>query len=228
MTKGQENQHTMFITVMTVLDENAAIIEGMPAFVAVKTRLAAQMGQIDAKIVERENLTVGKVETKSAARIDLETTMKVPAGRLISYSARVKNLELLGQTRHLMKKLYKVRDTEISIRAMSLAGLLSGALAQLADFGVTAADVTVLQSKAAAYASAMSSKEVAFVSRKTAVAMLKDLFRSTRMLLKMEMDPLAESCKVTHAQFYSDYRNARRIKNLGLRSRPTPEAPPTE
>lgn len=226
MNKRQENLRTTFGAVIGVLDNHALVVNGLPALEDGSSRFRTRVGDVDAKDKALATLGIDKAKVKEAAKKELKAMMGEMASNLLSFAATTGRIELLGQTKAVIKEMRQARDTSVNTLAATLIGLLNGVLTHLTDYQVTAAKVAALQSKATAYESSMTTKEGTFAARKTARAELNALVNSADRLLIDELDPLVNGLKSAQPVFYADYWNARLVKDLSRRSRPEePETP---
>ncbi|MBA3650149.1 MAG: hypothetical protein H0W66_01380 [Chthoniobacterales bacterium] len=97
-------------------------------------------------------------------------------------------------------------------------------IAQLADYGVTAATLSALQTRIDAYRMEIASPKMAIGERSTHTDLLKQEFARADALVKNRLDGLVRQFEETDATFVANYRNARKITDTG--SKPNPPAPP--
>lgn len=97
-------------------------------------------------------------------------------------------------------------------------------LAALADYGITAASVTALQSAMDAYNAAVPANTNATSIRKSYGEGLKQLIKDTDVILKERMDKLVSNFADTDPGFVAAYKNARSIIEPGYRKNIKKEA----
>jgi len=87
-------------------------------------------------------------------------------------------------------------------------------LAQLTDYGVTAAILTDLQTKIDAANALLPVRRATVITRRVATAKLAGAFRKMHTLIAKELDPLVEPLRLTDPDNYALYQAARLTINL--------------
>ena len=108
-----------------------------------------------------------------------------------------------------------------SIHTSALANV-----AALADYGVTPAVLTDLQTKTAAFSRALGDRESSVAERKGARGSMNELFDKADELLNEDFDRYFELLRPTDTELYNKYFSARVVKDMGMRHRPV-ATPPT-
>jgi hypothetical protein len=98
----------------------------------------------------------------------------------------------------------------------------------LADYGVAAADITLLDTTRATYEGIVAAPANAINTRATATDTLVSLFKTLMDILNNQLDAYMVTLKDSEADFYNTYVEARKIIDLGRRSQPDSDEPPTE
>lgn len=126
-----------------------------------------------------------------------------------------------------LSSLDKLSDDELEPTGTSLSALGTGNLAALADYGLTAADVTALDALRAKFHGVKSAPRMAIAGRKGEPDTIPGLISSTTSILRNRLDKQMTKFKKSHPEFYAGYRTARVIVDRGGRSGPeqTPTPP---
>jgi hypothetical protein len=124
-----------------------------------------------------------------------------------------------------------LRDAELLAKAKLLHQKLSAALATdataLADYGLDAADATLLAKETTDYETIIANPAAAISGRKALTAALRPKFREVaRLLTKMDRIVLRFRKTEAGANFAAAWKNARLIRDLGMAG-PTEPTPPT-
>lgn len=229
MDKKQENQLSMFYAVQKTLKENNAVWSGTPAMVTAAaeydSNIKAIEGCVERQVIDIRGFAKAKAEAEGAM-IDL--TLSV-AGGVRAYAQVVGDTVLMDKMNVTRTGLLRHRDAVVAQHSQAVHTEATAVLASLADYGVTAATLTALQTAIDAYVAAVSAPRHAILSRKGATAELKLLLKDTNKLLGKRLDGLMEQYRAANADFYRDYQNARVIVDLGTGSgdasaEPTPVA----
>ncbi len=147
------------------------------------------------------------------------------AGALMAYASTNNNNTLLNKAKISENTFAKARDDLRDDIAQGMHDEANAVLAQLADYGVTAATLSALQTRIDAYRMAIASPKMAIGERSTHTGLLKQEFARADALVKNRLDGLVRQFEETDATFVANYRNARKITDTG--SQPTPPAVPT-
>jgi len=147
---------------------------------------------------------------------------------VLSYANTVKNNELAGKVTFTKTDLNRSRETQAAGLCQNIRTEATANLAALATYAVTAADLTDLAQKIAAYESALA-KPADVLFNDTASTENIDLeFVEFDNILNNRMDTLIPKFAAHSPAFVSDYKNARIIVDSGGGGpSPTPPTPPT-
>jgi hypothetical protein len=224
MTDPQENKLSMYRAVIQVLDANAAEYAGVAAFGTQVTNIKNSVDLIG---------QLAQTQTADSSGITLDKAML--QGQMVDMALRVagglkawasdNNNAPVGQQANINKSTFtKARDDLRDDIAQQIHDLGNANVAALANYGITAATLTGLQTRIDAYRSAIGSPRAARVQKGTATSLLETEFGRADMILNDRIDGLIEQFKSSGTTFYSDYKNARRIVNTGNHSS-TPDTP---
>ena len=134
------------------------------------------------------------------------------------------NNTLLNKARISDNTFARARDDARDDIAQGIHDEANPVLAQLADYGVTAARLTALQTRIDAYRMVIASPKMAIRERSTHTGLLKQEFSRADMIVKNRLDGLVRQFEDSNATFVANYQNARKIFDTG--SQPKPPAPP--
>lgn len=230
LTKVQENKLTMYEGVETVFTENESIVMTLPSLVAKRIEFKGIIQSIKLKGGEKRDAIKGRAQTKYEAEDALVDAIIEIASPLYSYSRKIKNNEVMEICDITESKLRKLRDTELESRADAIQKKADELKAELADYNITAAMITDLQTKIAAYHTALGYRESGVATQAQATKTVTELIRQADEILNEDIDRLMERFRNTEPVFYGKYRSARVIKDLGIRhekDETQPSQPPT-
>ena len=224
MNDVQENKLSMYRTVKTVLTTHEAEFAGIPALVAQRQAFSDSIQLIDQLAqnqgTETSGITVDKANLQQQM---IDTTLRVAGA--VKALASVQNDATVEAQADLNKSSFtRVRDELRDEVAQAIHNLAQSKLALLADYGITAATLSGLQTRIDAYRLAVANPQTAKAQRHTYTTLLADEFRRADSILQDRLDGLVEQFKESGTTFYADYQNARRIVHTG--STAAPAAPP--
>jgi len=227
MNSKQEDKLSMGLTVQTTCNRYPSVIATIPAFVTALGDLGVRMQNIRALAQIQAGKTDGITQDKARLKTAMCEKAFEIASAVLSYANTVKNSTLAGKVAVTKSDLLRSRDTETAGLCQNIRTEATANLAALADYAVTAADLTDLAQKISAYEAALSKPQDARVSRKTATENLDREFDEFDNILDNRMDPLILKFQANKPDFVRDYNNARIIVDSGGGAKPAPPTPPT-
>ena len=226
MNKRQENKLTMYEGLLTLLQANSAMGASITGFNDAVTQLSSLITTLKEKSTEVDSVTVGKVAVKSVAADALIAALLPVCSALYVYSRKQNIPEIKGRVGITEARLHAIRDTELASFGDAVVELATANAAAIAPMGITADKIADLKTKADAYTAAIGAKESSVADRKGARGTLDDLFSQVDELLNEELDRYMELLRAADTEFYNTYFAARVIKDIGVRHKATPPAPP--
>lgn len=228
MEDNFENKLSMYRAVETILDNNTTKTAGITVFA---TRLT-EFKDVVAAIIEKEEKRVNAAKGLTAEKKKQRTAMIEDAAIIaakIKALAEDTNDERLKQLANYKKSnLKEMRDTQLLPIIQGLINTADSKAAELVNYGVTAVMIANLGTKQGTYNSALGVKEGGFNVKGAALTALRNLFKSADTILKKKIDNLMEGFVKDDNEFYNQYKNARVIRDLGVRhddDDPTPPDP---
>ncbi len=226
MTAHQEDIITAALTLQKTCDRYPAITAQIPGFVTalgdagVKVQTIQAQAQIQAGKIT--GLTMNKKELKTAL---CKKAFEI-ASAVSSYAATTKDSVLAEKVSFTLTELKETRDTEIIGVCQNIRDAATANLAKLADYAVTAADLTDLAKKIDAYKQALSAPADARVSRSTATTNITTGIADLLHILANRMDPLLPKFESISMDFVNAYKSARIIIATGGGGPAAPVPPP--
>jgi hypothetical protein len=224
MNKNQTRILNMSNAVIGALNKLPEIAT-LPALALKIEDLKARLDVITATAALQILPTTGQtVNRDQVLDIAITATLAV-AGRVQSY-AHSRKLPVLESKVRLRPTSFTATPLANRIPLMQQVCDAAGdVLAELADFGVTEASLTDLQTKIDAANAVKTSLRAAVVDRRVATAKLVEQFRELGEFLRNDLDPLVESLRQGNPEGWATYRVARDVLN---QPRPTPAEPEPE
>jgi Carboxypeptidase regulatory-like domain len=211
MDSLQQAKFNMYGAVKTHCDNNAAVVALIPAFDNAFKDFKAKIIEIvvadQQKNTDLTGITADKAQSKQAL---CQQTSKI-AGGIFAFAATTSNNELKEQMNVSLSKLQKMSDTRLTARSQNIHDAGVANLDALADYGVTKAMLTALQTAIDEYSAAAPKPRTARSQRKAIVASLQDLFKQADEILITYMDSLIGLIRETNPDFADLYENLREI-----------------
>ena len=217
MNQYQEARLSSAYAIRQVLDQNSATWNTIPALVAAKNELDANIKSIeDALSLQLRDIT-GHTEAKAVAKEEMIGQTVLVAGGVMAWAVSTGNEGLAEEMNIFPSELNKYRDSEVAQRCQHVADSANTNIASLGDYGVMAADVTELQSRIDAYLVLVQQPRNVITARKGATSEIGLLVRDTQKMLSRRMDMLMRRFVASAPEFYRQYTNARIIIDRGGR-----------
>ncbi len=124
----------------------------------------------------------------------------------------------------------KLSAEDLEATGKRVSGLATANIAALADYGITAADVTDLDDLTTKFHGAKPAPREAVVGRKKQTDVIPGMIANLRSILRRQLDRQITTYKRSNAEFYEGYLSARVIVDRGggggKKPAPKPPTPP--
>ena len=225
MNRDQFNRTEMFSTVSAYMHNHQSLWTATKAVADTVDALDASIAIIDGKVGKQQTPITGAADQKAQVRLSCEEKILEISDQL-SALAEVKNdANLAAQTAWTLSSLDKLTDDELEETGKSIAALATANLTALADYAVTAADVTALSGLVTQFHTVKTAPRTAIAGRAGETSTLPDTISDTTSLLRNRLDKLMTKFKKTSPEFYAGYQSARVVVDRGGSGGGTPPAP---
>ena len=227
MDKRLENKLMMLRALISFLNQNADKWSGNGPLSQVIVELKNLINQIVAtrKLVNTDQS--GIVQQKSSIQEDLVDITFALASVLYAMAVRTGNQVLQQKVNMNRSDLVRLRDGELASTAQTVLDLLLEYMTSLTEYGITPYDATNLETKLNDYESSLPVNRVTVLERKTANKKIKELFTTANKLLTEQLDRMMTRFEKSEPDFYTSYRNARKVVAYGTRYEKPPVSEPT-
>jgi len=204
----------MYRAVETLLDNNAAKTGPITALATAITNFKNLIGEIDTAEMEKQTATTGKTANKGEAEAVLIAEAVTIAAALKALGSVLNDKELLEAGSETKSSLYGTRDTDLITKTQVIHDFANTNAVALADYGITPAMITSLQTRIDDFNSALGTREESMALRVAAGAEVESFFKDADNILGNQMDTIMEVFRESDTQFYNEYKNARVIRDL--------------
>lgn len=222
MKKRLGNKISMYEGVHAYLTEHEEIFISIAGMIELRGKLHDKITEIHGKQNEKENVAKGKKEAKEATRENMITQGLAFAAKLFDLGKKSKNIELSAQSDFTRSMLGKLRDPELVNLLETIKTNAASNIQELSAYGITQDKFDSFINSFNVYKAAINSKLSSAAIKVSANKTLTVLFKEADVILRT-IDKMMEEFHDTESQFYLGYKNARSIKDLGLRHRPPVE-----
>lgn len=215
----------MYESVASYLTANLSVVQTIAKFSESLTNFEAAVDAIKAKENERRLSTKGKTEAKyNAEETLLDATIKT-ASALYTYADLNNNIELRNLADVTYTGLDNLKDVDLIARSEQIHYAANPLAAELADYGLSAADLTAFKTAIDNYSDAAGDRDASVAVRKGASVSIKDMFKNADSILEGQLDKFVDMLMNSYPHFYNGYKGARIIRDLGIRHEEEPASP---
>lgn len=203
----------MFGSVVTVLDENSALVSSLSGLAAAQERFKSGQLIINQNRQVQEAKTTGLTMNKKVKREKLVQTITLFAAALKGYAVAVNDEDLKAKADYTPSNLLRVADSVMYDIGMLLYGMAFSHKDDMVRYFIGDAELKGMEKLLSEFILAIPKKRVATSLSKTSTDNLESVFAAQDKLLREEMDVLMLLFQVSHPDFYNSYKNARAIVN---------------
>ena len=215
----QENKRSMYQTVKQHCSDNQTIWNKYLPFTDAFGRFETIFNGIDSYAQVQTLITKGVANDKQNSKDAIATKATDLCGIVRAYASKNNNQTLKKAVDYKFTLLRRKRDTLFVDTIKTIANQVEENLFNLADYNITATDLTELNNLIKNFNTILSSPRSKTTVRKNATKQLSVLFKEADTILKEELDGLVSNFKATNPDFVNQYTNARMIVDLGVRHR---------
>lgn len=214
MTNKQESVEKMSLSSVSFLNANATITTTIPGYSTYFPIVVTTNTQIQTAKVQQENDESGNITAKNQIRATLITQVLDVIRKTVAYATVVNNSVLLTQVKYTESAVNKSSDSNLSSISQVVHDAANANAAALVAYGVTAANITTLQTTITSFIAAIPKGRVGTTDGGEATLLLATLIK-TLIDTWAKIDTLVEVVKVSQPNFYNEYRNVRKVISTG-------------
>ncbi|MFD2565526.1 hypothetical protein [Aquimarina rubra] len=213
MNKDQNNKLDMYEAVQTYLDANTDKWNGVPVLITFKNQFSELLSNIREHQENQEAARVYLGANKTTQKRFVSEKADILNDALEAYAAIEENIELEQKAAKSFSDLNRLRNQDFVTVITETITLLEQHLEALADYGVTADQITDLKNSFDQFLTLQGQPRQYRIAGKQATLNLAELFDNTSSLLSNKMDKVMKRFKRTDANFFNGYQTARIIVN---------------
>lgn len=214
MTNEQESRLSMYLSFKEFQIPYTAITNPLPNYTANATTFVNTAAQIQVIAEQQKISKKGVAEVKNQYKETLIITTADYARKLGVFAKFTNNAILAQEVKFTESKLRQVADTAVKDYAQIVYDRAQTNVASLASYGITAATQTALLAAIAAYNGSIGKPGANRTESVKITQQLENLFKTAETALA-NMDASVEIVRLSQADFYKSYKNARKIIETG-------------
>ncbi len=219
MNKRQLNKLRMFGSVVTVLDENSALVSSLNDLAAAKERFRSGLLIINQNRQVQEAKTTGLTMNKNVKRDKLTQMIRKFSAALKGYASTVNNEDIKARADYTPSDLLKAADSVMYDIGMLLYRMAVAYKDDMARYFIGDAELKGMEQLLTEFALAIPKKRVATTISKTSTDNIESTFTAQEKLLKDQIDVLMLLFQDSNPDFYNSYKNARALVNYSGRGK---------
>ncbi len=227
MKRYLENVTDMGKNVSVFMQKNQTIWQANTAISGTMTVVNGDLATLAGVDVKAAAPVTGPADDKAVAKFELENKILMVANQVAALGAANNDLTLEGQAELSLTDLDRMKESDLIATATRIGNLVTANLAALADYGITAADVTALNTLASRFQGLQTAPRQAVVDRKKEIVQLPAVASHLLTTLRRRLDRQTTAFKQTQPEFYAGYLAARVIVDRGnpAKKKDTPPTP---
>jgi hypothetical protein len=215
MTKREEAKVSMYKAVEAHCTNNQTIIATSAAFQASFSSFSSKLATLVTTESSAQKQTKGTALDKDSLKEVLIQAAYDIASLVFAYANKAKNETLKQSVNFSITDLDRLKDEFIVPVCTNIKAAATANLASLADYGVTAAKLTALQTNMDNYASATPKPRLAKTQKTTDNKNVKAVMKEIDDLLKNELDKTVVVFRAANPNFVTKYTEVRKIVDPG-------------
>lgn len=215
MTNRQEAKLNMYNAVVSHGDDNTAIIATVPAyqtaFNSLKTKVSALLStsQLEAQVIT--GITMDKAQAKKTLAQQAADIASV----VYAFASNANDNTLKEAVHFSVSDLLRMKDELVGPTCQNIRNAANTNLASLANYGITAATITLFDATIANYTTAVPTPRNAVSQRQAYKTSIESQIKEIDSMLKSQLDKVAVQFKSSNINFYNTYKNNRVILDPG-------------
>lgn len=223
MTTKQQNYADMANTVYNKLQEYKSVWESVPQFAALDNELKTTLDGLALADKESKIITTGSTSDKMSAKEQAIAAVLKISGPALVYAINNNNLTLHDQLNVTKSRLMKIQDGTLPQRLNGIVEEIEKIAQALAEYGVTEQDIADAKTKTDAYTAQVNVPRGLITKRSTKIETVADHIEQLRNIF-YRLDKMMHLSQGT--EFHRDYKNARKVIDLGSRKKITDTTQP--
>ena len=211
MNKNQTKHYEMLDRVVTALDENTSIWSVVPIISKVKDDLEDILHQLD--VLHGTTNDNSTVSTKKKENIKKYLQQKVPAlaGKFYVYGDMNEDEEIKSISNFTSSSIGRIREQDLYPKMKSLIDLIRKHIAELADYGITLAELDEIENKVSDYKDLIGGARKIRNNVFVHINEIGQLIDEGNAIVRNRLDKLMQMFKETNPAFYDLYKRSRTI-----------------
>lgn len=217
MNKQDENKLVMMKALVSFLKLNKVVWQNSQPFVTAVNDLDNLIADIESTRQSTDIDQTGLVTEKKKRRTNLANRSFEIASQIYAMACQTKDQVLQAKVNFSKSELEGQRDGELASTSKTILGLGRTYLQALIPYGITDAELNMLEELIQAYESSLPTARLSVSERKANNEKLKGLFANSKLLLKDQISRMMVRYQSSNPEFYAGYLSASKVVDYGIR-----------
>ncbi len=214
MRGRQENQISMFTTVLVACERNIALITPHVGLNNAYLKYKDYCLELNGIALEQLLQIKGEAVQKAKLKHNLAVEMSIVSKLMQDFATDTGNDVLYGAIDYSESEFERMRDGNLQRVAQIIQTNATNYAVALVDYDVTVAVMDDFTTALTKYQAAVAAPTLAMEQRKGATSDLKDIIKEMSNFLRQRLDNAMQVLRKTEPKFFTLYKNARRIYDL--------------
>jgi hypothetical protein len=215
MNKSQNDDLNSYYSIRTVLGEFESVWEENTIFSKSVKAFEDQIPKIEKYRAIQKESTTGVTISKSAKRDELIEDISFYAGRMVRYAYDIKDLQLVQSFTFTDSFLVHTTDIDLAALGNKLLNTAVPIITKLVPYSITQTLMDEFRIKVNVFSATINEPRTTDTASINATIMLGNLFIETETILVRGLDLDIEVFRVSHPDFYNQYKAARNVVSSG-------------
>jgi len=222
----QNNKLRAYLTVDAVLEAHETQWTALPAFAAGAARFKQIIGESQ-DLGQTQASRTGAASEKAYALAALGNAAFEVGAAVHAFAVAQEDYALEGRVDFSRSSISLGREASVVARCRDIHAAATAQLADLADYGITAAKLTALKKKIDAFETSLAKPRQQVATSSAATVELAEKFSEADAVLNKCLDKLVYQFKDSVPDLFNEYQTARSIVDLRGGRKPTDAPTPT-
>lgn len=213
MDDRSHKHYRMAVSVQKYMDDKTPIWTPIPIIPTIKTQIDGHIIGIQDNLEATGESSVGLTISKNDLREHIAIKAKNLSGAVKAFASRTGNKKLLKNCSFGKKEINNMKELDLPERMRHFTKLLTKHLAELADYGVTEAQITDLDTSVDDFRKMIGRPRLIRSEAGVANKSATDLLKEVMVILKEHLDNVMLQFEETNPAFHLGYLRARVIED---------------
>lgn len=213
MNLVQKRKLLMYNLEDSYLKSSVGIVGGLPGYQENITILGNLIRAIEDEAVLQELAGKGASDFTKVLKEALAKNASEMSSKMVAYGNNTKDILLINEIKYSYSELLRSTDEDLVTKCKCIHDRANTLVAELTEYGITAAVVTSLQSAITGFKKVMPSTRNGLTNLSYSTARIVQLFKDADQIM-LNIDLIIEIVHYSEPVFYNNYKAKRKLPQL--------------